>query len=136
MSWNVRLPITCARADLMVSTTHALAAASMLLKIQFNSPFGPAMNPSMEIDILRMSSVMPPELTPEPCHGCRIGLEPRGMPKKAVYLVRQHELLVAHALRVEPAREVDGLMKMDVAIVVALDKQNRRTPVRDVGDRR
>jgi uncharacterized protein YbaR (Trm112 family) len=46
-----------------VSASQLITPASMLLKIRSISPFGPATNPSMDTDILRMTSLI----------GCKVG---------------------------------------------------------------
>ena len=54
------------------------------------------------------------------------------MAQKPVDLVGKHEFFVGNISGVEPPREVDGLLKRHIAIIVALDQQYWRFPSIDV----
>ena len=71
------------------------------------------------------------ELAAEIVNGRAVGLEPRRVAQKTVNLVGDHDLLERHAREPQPRDEVNHLMELDVAVVVALNQQHRRFPRSD-----
>src|SRR5882757_291259 len=68
--------------------------------------------------------------------GSLIDAHPRGMAQEAVDLVGDDEFFIREIPRFEAAREIDGLLKRHIAVVVPLDQQHGRLPAVDVRVRR
>src|ERR1700722_6889230 len=62
--------------------------------------------------------------------------KPGSMQGKVVRFVRKYDFLVRHVLVFQACRQINHLLKRYVPIVVTVDQQHRRPPVRYVGDRR
>ena len=73
------------------------------------------------------------EAASQEIRGRLVGSHPGSMPQKAVDLVRQHQLFEWQIPLLEPPREIDGLLKPHVAIVIALDQEHGRLPAVDRG---
>ena len=60
-----------------------------------------------------------------------ISADPVLMTEKVMYLVRVNQLFEVHAVRSQPSHQTDGLRKLDVAIVVAVNQPYGRFPFID-----
>lgn len=57
-----------------------------------------------------------------------IGLDPAFLSEKAVDFIREDELLKIDALLAEGFHQCDSLMERNIAIVIAMDEQDGRSP--------
>ncbi len=63
----------------------------------------------------------------------RLPLHPGGQTQEAVDLIGNHKLLEGQPPRLQPARQIHGLLKAHVAVVIPLDEQHRGAPLRHRG---
>src|SRR4029077_16968098 len=65
-----------------------------------------------------------------------IGSEPVSMQKEIMYFIGEYQLFEGDALFAEGLGQIDGFGERNVAVVVALDQENRRAPSAYGGKRR